>query len=347
MRLRVLSLTLLAACAGATAPPPPVRPPPVIAVRPSPPPAPPAPPASAPLVGPVVERATQLRRAAALLEDAQRLLDAGERSRAELQFSTAELLTGADAVAALAERFRAGAPPRITTPLVAVPLDQAPQPTTVGNSDDEDAADQAASGAPSPPPAPDRGVLTGTVTVAGSADALTMITLEPLDRAAKARRPKQRVMEQRGRQFSPRLMIVPVGSTVAFPNFDPIFHNVFSTSAPTPFDLGLFREGEARATTFTREGILRLGCNIHANMGATIVVVGAPHYVIADRDGGFRFQRLAPGRYRLRAWSDRSTAPITQALTIKPGANSVAVGVTADAPSGPASDKFGAARADG
>lgn len=340
MRLCVLSLSLLVACAGA-----PARPAPAPAPAPAPTVAPP--PAPPPVTGPVAERATQLRRAAELLEDAQRLLDAGERSRAELQFSTAELLTGVDAVAGLAARFRAGAPPRITTPVVAVPTDQAPQPTTVGNSDDEDDADLAAAGAPPPAPAPDRGSLTGTVTVAGSGDALTMITLEPLDRPAKARRPKQRVMEQRGRQFSPRLMIVPVGSTVSFPNFDPIFHNVFSTSAPTPFDLGLFREGEARATTFEREGILRLGCNIHANMGATIVVVGAPHYVIAGSDGSFRFKRLVPGRYRLRAWSDRSKAPITQEVTIKAGANTVAVGVTADAPAGPSSDKFGAARADG
>ncbi|MEZ4399669.1 MAG: hypothetical protein R3B06_06605 [Kofleriaceae bacterium] len=343
MRLALAALIALAACGGARPQPTttpaagkPAAAPPVVV-------APPAPP---PVTGPVAERATQLRRAAELLEDAQRLLDAGERSRAELQFSTAELLTGPDAVAAIAERFRAGGPPRITTPLVTVPADLAPQPATVGNSDDEDDADAAAAATPPPPPRPDRGSLTGTVTVAGAAGALTMVTLEPIDRTWRPRKPKQRIMEQRARQFSPRLMIIPVGSTVAFPNFDPIFHNVFSTSAPTPFDLGLFRQGEARTNTFDREGVLRLGCNIHANMGATIVVVGAPHYVIAGADGGFAFRSLAPGRYRLRAWSERSKAPVTQELVIKSGANQVTVGVDGDAPPGPAPDKYGAPRAD-
>lgn len=342
----VVAVVLLGSCGGAG--PRPAAPAPASSTAAAAPvaavPAPAAPPA--PVAGPVGERASQLRRAADILELAQTLLAKGARDDAEIQFSTAELITGPEAVAALAPRFREGAPPRVTTPVVKVDPDAPAQPATVGSSDDEDDEDARATPTPAPVKKPaERGALTGTVKIAGGVSGLAMITLEPIGRRWTARKPKQRVMEQRGRQFAPRLMLIPVGSTVAFPNLDPIFHNVFSTSQPSPFDLGLFKLGEARTNTFDREGILHIGCNIHANMSATIVVVGAPHYVIAGADGSFAFRSLAPGRYTLRAWSDRSKAPITQEVTIKPGANSVEVGVDGDAPTGPSPDKFGVARA--
>jgi plastocyanin len=87
-------------------------------------------------------------------------------------------------------------------------------------------------------------------------------------------------VEQRAREFLPNLVAVSVGSTIAFPNFDTIFHNVFSTSKPAPFDLGLYKAGESREFTFTKDGIIQLNCNLHANINAYIAVVAAPAYVV-------------------------------------------------------------------
>ena len=137
---------------------------------------------------------------------------------------------------------------------------------------------------------------------------------------------------------------VPVGSTVSFPNFDTVFHNVFSTSPQDAFDLGLYKAGETREFTFQKEGIVRLGCNLHANMGAYIAVVSAPAYVVTDDGGHFAFKHMAPGRYKLKAWSERSKAPITQDLVLKAGKNDVTVGVAGDAPVGAQPDKFGGKR---
>ena len=336
---RVWLVTLagaLVACGGAARPAPPVRTPvtPVAAPAPKPPEP----------TGPAHERAVQLRRAADLLEQADAALALGNRTNADILFSTAELITGVEALAALAPRYRDGAPPRVTTAPVKV-ADTAPQPAAVGNSEDDEAEEAAAPGAPPPPKAPARGSLSGTLRIGGAAGGgLALVTLEPIGRAWKPRKPKQRVMEQRDRKFAPQLMLIPTGSTVQFPNFDAIFHNVFSTSSSTAFDLGLYRQGEARAVTFAKEGIIRLGCSIHANMAATIVVIDAPHYVIPGGDGTFRFRTLVPGKYKLRAWSERSKAPITQEVTIAVGDNTVDVGVDADAPAGPLDDKFGAKR---
>src|SRR5437879_2667387 len=48
------------------------------------------------------------------------------------------------------------------------------------------------------------------------------------------------------KEFVPRVVVVPVGSTVRFLNHDPFDHNVFSASDVNPFDLGQYGRGEAR-----------------------------------------------------------------------------------------------------
>jgi plastocyanin len=188
--------------------------------------------------------------------------------------------------------------------------------------------------------------LTGMMQIDGRAasGAFGLVTLEPADGKWKPRTPKKVTIEQRNREFLPHLTAISVGSTVSFPNFDTVFHNVFSTSAQDAFDLGLYKAGEAREFTFQKEGIVRLGCNLHANMSAYIAVVAAPAYVVTDDGGRFAFKHMPPGRYRLKAWSERSKAPITQDITLKAGKNDVTVGVSGDAPAGAQPDKFGGKR---
>ncbi|HEY4179376.1 MAG TPA: hypothetical protein VGM90_21175 [Kofleriaceae bacterium] len=287
----------------------------------------------------VAERATQFKEAADQLLKAGKSYDDGNRNLAEQLFSTGEILVGVDAVAKVAPIFREGAPPRITTPTIKVDPKAPPQPKVSGNSEDDDEAAHV-------PPPPKVGTLAGTIQIDGKAasNAFGLVTLEPLSGKAKARQPKRSVVEQRGREFLPHITAVSVGSTISFPNFDTVFHNVFSTSPTAPFDLGIYKVGEAREYQFTKEGIVRLGCNLHANMSAYIAVVSAPSYVITDGTGAFSFRRLAPGKYRLKAWSEKSKAPITQEITIKPGKNEINVGVSGDAPTGTQPDKFGAKR---
>ncbi|HEX7841773.1 MAG TPA: carboxypeptidase regulatory-like domain-containing protein [Kofleriaceae bacterium] len=291
--------------------------------------------------GPVAERAQLLREAADQLDKAQAALDNGNRNVAEQLFSTAEILVGAEVLAPIAPKFREGAPPRVTTPTQKIDTTAPPQPRAAGSSEAEDEKDTTA-----PPQPRVAGSLTGTLQVDGrpASGAFGLITLEPADGKWKPRTAKHVILEQRNREFLPHVMAISVGSTVAFPNFDPVFHNVFSTSPASPFDLGLYKAGEAREVTFPKEGIVRLGCNLHANMSAYIAVVDAPAYVVTDGDGGFAFKHLPPGKYRLRAWSERSKAPTTQDITIKAGKNRITVGVSGDAARGPSPDKFGGKR---
>ena len=153
------------------------------------------------------------------------------------------------------------------------------------------------------------GPVNGTVrTVArpGVAPSTIVVYAEPVD-APAARVARKVTLSQKNKTFQPRVLAVPVGSSVEFPNNDGIFHNVFSLSTPQPFDLGLYRAGETRQRTFTSPGIYRVFCNIHPQMTAMIVVTPSALTTVAGADGRFTLD-LPPGRYRITALSERATA---------------------------------------
>jgi plastocyanin len=109
-------------------------------------------------------------------------------------------------------------------------------------------------------------------------------------------------IEQRDRRFVPDFLVIPAGASVSFPNFDPIFHNVFSLSKPKSFDLGNYPKGQTRKVTFAKPGIVYVNCHLHPNMAATIVVSPSAWVTTASADGEFRLPEVPPGRYTVVAW---------------------------------------------
>jgi plastocyanin len=122
-----------------------------------------------------------------------------------------------------------------------------------------------------------------------------------------------------GRQFRPRVLIVPVGTTVQFRNLDPFNHNVFSLSEPNAFDLGLYGRGETRTHRFTRPGVVRVYCNIHPRMSAFILVRDNPWYTQPGADGAWQIADVPPGRYVLHVWHERAPDELTRAIVVPAG----------------------------
>lgn len=115
------------------------------------------------------------------------------------------------------------------------------------------------------------------------------------------------------KQFLPRVSVVPLGSTIAFPNHDPFNHNVFSLSPEARFDLGLYGRGESKSTPFARAGVVRVYCNVHPQMSAVVVVRDNPYYAQPGADGSFTINDVPPGNYVLHAWHERggeTTRPV-------------------------------------
>jgi plastocyanin len=117
------------------------------------------------------------------------------------------------------------------------------------------------------------------------------------------------------KEFLPRVLAVPAGSRVRFPNQDPILHNVFSVSGENRFDLGLYKQGEAKEALLRQPGIVNVFCNVHHSMVGYIAVLETPFYTSADGDGVFELKNLPAGPGTLTLWQER-TEPKTIELTL-------------------------------
>lgn len=129
-------------------------------------------------------------------------------------------------------------------------------------------------------------------------------------------------MQQLNRRFAPDLLVVPVGTTVSFPNMDPIFHNIFSLSKPKAFDLGSYDKGETRSVLFSNPGVVYVYCHLHPNMEATIVVTPNRWYARSDPSGQFRIPDVPPGKYTLVAWH-KAAGFFRKPVVIEPGHSAV------------------------
>jgi polysaccharide lyase family 4-like protein len=106
-----------------------------------------------------------------------------------------------------------------------------------------------------------------------------------------------------------------VGSSIEFPNQDPIFHNVFSVSGENRFDLDLYKRPKSASWTFPAPGLVRVYCNIHPQMSAVVLVRDNAYFTRATADGAFTLEGVPPGRYTLKAWHERA-GEVSQGVAI-------------------------------
>ena len=107
------------------------------------------------------------------------------------------------------------------------------------------------------------------------------------------------VMTTRRKQFVPHVLAVAAGTTVRFPNQDPILHNTFSTSANNAFDAGLYGQGDGVAHTFAAPGLVKVYCNVHHSMFGFILVLDTTHFARPDAQGNFVLTGLPAGEGEL------------------------------------------------
>jgi len=125
-------------------------------------------------------------------------------------------------------------------------------------------------------------------------------------------------MAQADKSFAPPLLIVPVGATVAFPNRDGFYHNVFSPTPDAKFDLGLYRGGIAKTVTLEKPGVVSVYCNIHEQMSGNVLVVPNPYYARVGGNGRFQIQRVPRGTWHAVVWSPFGT-PGRETVQVEPG----------------------------
>jgi plastocyanin len=186
-------------------------------------------------------------------------------------------------------------------------------------------ATSAASGAP--PAAPRPGAIHGQVTVRAPAPApharphaadttlpagigiadrtRTVVYLDPAPQGAFEDEGRTRAsLDQVNESFVPYVIAVRAGTEVDFPNRDRTYHNVFSLSKDSEFNLGRYASGRSRAVRFERPGIVRVFCEIHSHMSAFILVFAHRFFAVTDDDGRYRIDGVPPGTYTLAVWNE-------------------------------------------
>jgi len=127
------------------------------------------------------------------------------------------------------------------------------------------------------------------------------------------------IMDQKNLTFLPHILPVLVGSTVNFPNDDKVAHNVFSLSRTKKFNLGSYKPGTTKTILFDKPGIVELRCDVHAEMGAYIMVMKNPYWAVSDAKGNFKIPdpanldqhgikgvpELPPGKYIIKTWHEK------------------------------------------
>ena len=142
-----------------------------------------------------------------------------------------------------------------------------------------------------------------------------VIYLEAPASVATAGKPTTVEIAITDKTYAPHVVVVPVGSTVRFPNHDPFNHNVFSVSEPNSFDLGLYGRGETKSHTFDHPGLARVYCNVHPRMVAYVLVMENRYYAQPGNDGSFTIDNVPAGRYRLHVWHERIPSEVVKDVT--------------------------------
>ena len=140
-----------------------------------------------------------------------------------------------------------------------------------------------------------------------------VIALSPVGQPSDPTPGKHYRMLQKDKTFMPHVLPIVAGSTVDFPNDDPIFHSAFSSYNGQIFDVGLYPPGETKSVKFTRPGVVRVFCNIHPTMSAVILVLTTPYFASTRADGSFHIE-APPGDYDVSVFHERATEAMLETL---------------------------------
>jgi len=130
-------------------------------------------------------------------------------------------------------------------------------------------------------------------------------------------------IKQRDKQFAPRVVVVPLGTKLVFPNQDTVIHNVFSTASGNSFDLGSVKGGETSPpVVLLKPGPVEIFCNIHSKMRADVLVVPNNHWTRVAADGSFSLSGVPVGSRKVVLWSP-TLKPVSQQVDVTPKGGTV------------------------
>jgi plastocyanin len=148
-----------------------------------------------------------------------------------------------------------------------------------------------------------------------------VVTADAMSATLPPAPPLKAIMDQVNLAFEPDVLVLPVRSSVQFPNSDVVRHQVYSFSSAHRFQLPLYRGKPYPPIVFEQAGVITLGCNIHDNMLAYIIVTDAPYFGRTDGAGSWAAPALPSGRYRVRVWHPLASEPAEVEQVVQVGSD--------------------------
>jgi plastocyanin len=152
------------------------------------------------------------------------------------------------------------------------------------------------------------------------ADAVVM--LEPVGARLPVKPMQGAQIAQQDLKFDPQVTVVTVGTPVLFPNEDTVKHHVYSYSAVKTFQIKLYAGVPHTPIVFDKPGIAVLGCNIHDDMIAWVVVTDTPLWGRSGANGQARVADVPAGSYQMHFWHSslaETTPPQLMPLVVGTG----------------------------
>jgi plastocyanin len=116
------------------------------------------------------------------------------------------------------------------------------------------------------------------------------------------------IMDQKEKQFVPKVLLIEQGQLVSFPNSDNIRHHVYSFSEPKKFEIKLYADTPKEPILFEEPGVVVLGCNIHDSMSGYIFVSPWHDNGFTNEQGRVEFSGLEPPS-EFAVWHPRLLRP--------------------------------------
>lgn len=130
----------------------------------------------------------------------------------------------------------------------------------------------------------------------------SVVLLEPQGTNAPSHVPERAIIDQRRETFLPLVVVVRKGGSVVFTNNDTTKHQVYSFSPIKQFEF-VIKQGETSLpVVFPQGGISAIGCNIHDQMIAYVLVSEAPYAAVTDAQGRALIADMPAGQYRVALW---------------------------------------------
>jgi plastocyanin len=129
------------------------------------------------------------------------------------------------------------------------------------------------------------------------------------------------VLDQKGCEYAPHVILAPAGQQVDIQNSDGILHNIHTYSDKNPpVNIAQPKFKKTVNATFNTPEVVKLSCDVHGWMQGWLVVEDNPYYVVTDEKGAFKITDIPPGDYEVKVWQEK-LGQSSQKVTVKAGAD--------------------------